>query len=61
MRLPAIGELRPVGMDDRLHRLGGAAAQRMHAHDVAAAHMLEQRADRDGLRRDRDVDLAPLP
>ena len=45
---------------DRFDRLGRAATQRMHAHDVAAAHVREQRADRDLLRRQRDVDRAAL-
>ena len=43
---------------DCLHRLGGAAPQRVNPDDVAASHVREQRADRDLLRRDRDVDTA---
>jgi len=42
---------------DGFERLGRAAPERVHAHDVAAAHVREQRADGDGLRRDRDETL----
>jgi len=35
-----------------------SATQRVHPHHVAAAHVREQRADGDGLRRDGDVDRA---
>ena len=45
-------------MRDGLDGLGRAAAQRVHLDDVAAPHVREQRAERDLLRRDRDVDRA---
>src|SRR5690606_14769084 len=48
--------LRAVG--DGFERLGSAAPERVDAHDVAAAHVSEQRADRHLLRRERDIDRA---
>ncbi len=47
-----------IAMHHHFERLGGAAPQRVHAHHVAAPHMRQQRSDRDGLRRDRDIDRA---
>src|ERR1700676_210216 len=49
-----------VAVDHHLERLGRAAPQRVHAHDVAAAHVREQRTDRHRLRRNRDIDRAAL-
>ena len=55
-------DLRAVGIavHDHLERFGRAAPQRMYSHHVAAPYMRKQRADRDGLRRYRDVDGAAL-
>ena len=47
-------------MGDCFHRLSGAAAQRVHLHHIAAAHVGQQAADRRLLRRQGDIDLAAL-
>src|SRR5882724_13339947 len=47
-----------VAMDHCLEGFRGPTPERMHANDVATADVSEQRANRDRLRRDCDVDDA---
>src|SRR6185437_15309464 len=49
-----------VALRDRLEGLGGSAAQGVHAHDLPAAYVREQRAYGDALRRDGHIDAAGL-
>ena len=47
-----------VAMNDGFERFRRSSAQRMHPHHIAPAHVSQERADGDGLRRDGDIDAA---